>query len=224
MSLKQSIAEVLDSVRQAEREAGRAEGSVRVIAVTKYSDSAVTREFAENGLLDLAENRAELMLQKQADLSDLKEIRWHLIGNLQRRKVKTIINSVDTFHALDSIVLAEEISKRANHSINCLLEVNVSGEASKHGFAPSQLEEAARQLNELPNLKITGLMTMAPIDAEEAELARIFADTRSLRDKIQNLELSNCPCRELSMGMSRDYKIAIREGATMVRIGRDFLK
>ncbi|GAB2024747.1 YggS family pyridoxal phosphate-dependent enzyme [Lactovum odontotermitis] len=224
MSLESSIARVLDSVRQAGSDAGRAENSVKVIAVTKYSDSAVTREFAESGLLDLAENRAELLLQKQADLSDLTNIRWHLIGNLQRRKVKTIINSIDTFHALDSIALAQEISKRAVHPVKCLIEVNVSGEESKHGFKPAQLEETARQLNELPNLIIIGLMTMAPIDADDEELSRIFSSTRELRDRISSLALPNCPCTELSMGMSRDYKIAVKEGATMVRIGHDFLK
>ncbi|MDR2975876.1 MAG: YggS family pyridoxal phosphate-dependent enzyme [Streptococcaceae bacterium] len=213
----------MNSVHQVEIEAGREEGSVRVIAVTKYSDSAVTRQFAENGLLDLAENRAELLLQKQADLSDLTAVRWHLIGTLQRRKVKEIINSIDTFHALDSLPLAQEISKRAKHPISCLIEVNVSGELSKHGFKSSELEGVLAQISQLPNVLITGLMTMAPIDADDAELTHIFRTTRELRDQIKALDLVNCPCTELSMGMTRDYKIAIKEGATMVRIGRDFL-
>jgi pyridoxal phosphate enzyme (YggS family) len=157
-------------------------------------------------------------------LADLASVRWHLIGTLQRRKVKTIINSVDTFHALDSLSLAQEISNRAEHPINCLLEVNVSGEASKHGFEPSQLVDVLQQLKGLPNLLINGLMTMAPVDADETELSRIFSETRELRDKLKELNVVNCPCTELSMGMSRDYNIAIKEGATMVRIGHDFLK
>ncbi|MDR0299665.1 MAG: YggS family pyridoxal phosphate-dependent enzyme [Streptococcaceae bacterium] len=224
MSVKEKISAVIDSVHAAEKLSGREVGSVKIIAVTKYRDADFAKNFPENGIFDLAENRVDKLQEKQKVLKDFPEIRWHLIGSLQRRKVRTIINQIDTFHALDSLQLAEEISKRALHKIKCFLEVNVSGEESKHGFTSSEVFEAVKVISTLSNVEIIGLMTMAPLDADDIDLHKIFSETKELQEQIKAMNLANIPCTELSMGMSRDYKIAIQEGATMVRIGSSFLE
>ncbi|HEY0221859.1 YggS family pyridoxal phosphate-dependent enzyme [Lactovum miscens] len=224
MPINENVRDVIESVHEAEVASGREIGTVKIIAVTKYRDSDFARNFPRNGLFDLAENRVDKLLEKQEALTDLTNLHWHLIGNLQRRKVRTIINSIDYFHALDSIQLAEEISKRAEHPIKCLLEVNISREDSKHGFSASNVLEAVRVISTLSNVEIIGLMAMAPIDADEHQLHQIFGATKKLQEEIKAMNLEHILCTELSMGMSRDYKIAIQEGATMVRIGSSFLE
>jgi pyridoxal phosphate enzyme (YggS family) len=151
-------------------------------------------------------------------------VTWHLIGNLQRRKVKNVINFVDYFHALDSVKLAEEINKRAEHKIKCFAEVNISGEESKHGFTTDELKSSLTALSALENVEIVGLMTMAPFDATEAECEDIFRQMKKLQVEISEMKLANISCTELSMGMSRDYQTAIKSGATFVRIGTEFFK
>ncbi|MDR0297971.1 MAG: YggS family pyridoxal phosphate-dependent enzyme [Streptococcaceae bacterium] len=225
MSLSKNISAVRARVENAAQLAGRNPEDVRILAVTKYSEAEIAREFAENGVLDLAENRVDKLLEKQAALSELTEIRWHLIGNLQTRKVKDIINHVAVFHALDSLKLAREIDKRAAHVVDCLLEVNISGEASKHGLMPDELTDTLFEaLEQLTNVRIIGLMTMAPIDAENDELTEIFGRAHELQQRIASKKMHQIPCTELSMGMSQDFEVAIAQGATMVRIGREFLK
>ena len=132
---------------------------------------------------------------------------------------------LDKYQALkDSVKLAEEIQKRADHTINCFLQVNVSGEESKHGFSPEELDTVLKQIENLDKICIVGLMTMAPIDADAQELDKIFAETNELRQSIQEKKLKNVPCDQLSMGMSRDYDMAIQNGSTFVRIGSAFFK
>ena len=147
-----------------------------------------------------------------------------MIGSLQRRKVKEVINYVDYFHALDSMKLAQEIQKRASHPIKCFIQVNISGEESKHGFAPEELDALLPEMENLDNLQIVGLMTMAPFEASQDELQAIFAATHQLQKELQKKQLKNMPFTELSMGMSRDYDVAIANGATFVRIGTSFFK
>lgn len=223
MTISENVQNVLDNVSKSEKHACRAENSVTVIGVTKYVDEIAARQLVISGINNVAENRAELFLDKYHALNDL-DITWHLIGTLQRRKVKDVINFVDYFHALDSIKLAQEINKRAEHKINCFLQVNVSGEESKHGFTKEEAFDIVKDLNELKNIKVVGLMTMAPLDAQEEELAVIFSQTKELQEAISELNLPNIPCTELSMGMSRDYQLAIENGATFVRIGSEFFK
>lgn len=138
---------------------------------------------------------------------------------MQRRKVKLIINEIDYFHALDSLTLAEEIQKRAEKELACFIEVNVTGEESKHGLAPETISDFVHQLAVFDKIKVIGLMTMAPIDASEAELHMIFSKLKRIQVAINALQLLHAPCTELSMGMSNDYPVAIEEGATFVRIG-----
>lgn len=223
MTIARSAVKIQQKVASAAESVGRSAKSVKIIAVTKYSDIEVTREFVAAGLTNLAENRADKFLEKYQALQDCN-ITWHFIGNLQSRKVKDIINFVDIFHALDSLKLAREIEKRATHRIQCFLEVNVSGEESKHGFHEKELFAVVDEIKTLKNIEIIGLMTMAPIDASNNELVDIFEKTHQLQVRLASLKIPNISCKELSMGMSRDYEVAIMHGATMVRIGHEFLK
>ena len=220
MTISENVADVLTNVANTETQTGH---KTTMIGVTKYVDADQARALVEAGITHIAENRTELFLDKQEKLSDLS-ITWHLIGTLQRRKVKDVINRVDYFHALDSIKLAHEIDKRANHVIKCFLQVNVSGEASKHGFSPDELAVVLPEISNLSKVEIVGLMTMAPIDASEAELGDIFDKAKSLQMAIASQALPHIPCTELSMGMSQDYQQAILHGATFVRIGSKFFK
>jgi len=147
-----------------------------------------------------------------------------LIGTLQRRKVKEVIPFVDYFHALDSLKLAQEIQKRTDHVIKCFLQVNISGEESKHGFSKEELLELLPDLAQLDQIEYVGLMTMAPFEADSDELKQIFKKTQELQAEIREKQIPNMPMTELSMGMSRDYKEAIQFGSTFVRIGTAFFK
>ena len=219
-----SIAEnILNKVDVAKATSPYSNQDVQVIAVTKYVDTAKAAQVVEAGIHHLAENRTDLFLEKYKALEN-KDITWHLIGNLQRRKVKDVINLVDYFHALDSVKLAKEIEKRAEHMIKCFLEVNISGEETKHGFAPEDIDQALAEISQLDNVEIVGLMTMAPIDADNEQLDNIFASMKQLQIEIAAKEITNIPCTELSMGMSRDYTRAIQQGATFVRIGTAFFE
>lgn len=212
--------QVLGAVEQACQRAGRST-PVTVVAVSKYLDLPTTQALVSAGLVHLGENRVDKFLAKKEQLSGSGVV-WHYIGSLQRRKVKEVINHIDYFHALDSLSLAQEIQKRADKPIKCFLQVNISGEESKHGFAPDALREALPALAALDKIEVIGLMTMAPFEAEKEELHDIFAKTRLLREELQEKQLKNMPLTELSMGMSGDFEIAIQEGATFVRIGSAF--
>ncbi|MCI1902727.1 MAG: YggS family pyridoxal phosphate-dependent enzyme [Enterococcaceae bacterium] len=224
MDVAENRKEIFAEVAKMAEASGRKPADVRVIAVTKSVDEKTTRELAETGQKDMAENRVDKFLAKKAALKDFPEITWHLIGTLQRRKVKEVINEVDYFHALDSLRLASEIQKRADHAIRCLIEVNVSGEESKHGVSPAELVELVQSMKELDKVQIVGLMTMAPLEAEAPEILHLFQELKKLQEKVHDLGLSYAPCTELSMGMSNDYPLAVEAGATMIRVGRRFFK
>ena len=223
MSIAENVKNILNKLDVAKATSPYSNQDVQVIAVTKYVDTAKAAQVVEAGIHHLAENRTDLFLEKYKAFEN-KDITWHLIGNLQRRKVKDVINLVDYFHALDSVKLAKEIEKRAEHMIKCFLEVNISGEATKHGFAPEDIDQALAEISQLDNVEIVGLMTMAPIDADNEQLDNIFASMKQLQIEIAAKEITNIPCTELSMGMSRDYTRAIQQGATFVRIGTAFFE
>ena len=214
---------VFEQVAQAAQQANRSKESVNVIAVTKYVDSGVAARLIDTGIEHIGENRVDMFLDKYEALKDRK-LTWHLIGSLQRRKVKNVINFVDYFHALDSVKLASEIQKRAEHTIKCFLQVNISEEESKHVFKVSEINEALAAISEFDKVEIVGLMTMAPKEASESEIEEIFGKANQLRQGLQARQFPHMPFTELSMGMSGDYKIAIRNGATFVRIGTSFFK
>lgn len=221
MDLQKNKDQVFAEVEKATSLAGRPQESVTILAVTKYVDADIAGKLVETGIKHIAENRVDKFLDKYQRLKD-RNLTWHLIGSLQRRKVKDVINFVDYFHALDSVKLASEIQKRAEHPIKCFLQVNISGEESKHGFTAEEAFEAIEQIREFDKIELVGLMTMAPLHADDEELTTVFRKTNELRHQLQAKEYPNMPMTELSMGMSGDFKIAINEGATFVRIGSSF--
>lgn len=222
MNLVENADLVRQQVETARNKANR-QDQVNVIAVTKYVDVVTTEAMVKTGIQHIGENRVDKFLEKYQALKDY-DLTWHLIGSLQRRKVKDVINLVDYFHALDSVKLAQEIQKRAEHPIKCFLQVNISGEESKHGFAPDELGDVLAEIAQLDKIEIVGLMTMAPFEASQEELQDIFSKTHQLQKQLEKKQLKNMPFSELSMGMSRDFEVAIANGATYVRIGTSFFK
>ena len=223
MNLKKNTELVFQQIADASQEANRALDAVSVIAVTKYVDVQTAEALLPLGVRHIGENRVDKFLEKYQALKDYP-VTWHLIGTLQRRKVKEVIPYVDYFHALDSLKLAQEIQKRTDHVIKCLLQVNISGEESKHGFSKEELLELLPELARLDQIEYVGLMTLAPFEADSDELKEIFKDTQALQAEIREKQIPNMPMTELSMGMSRDFKEAIQFGSTFVRIGTAFFK
>lgn len=215
------VVEKLELIKQKMDEAclhvNRNPEEVRLIAVTKYVSIERAQEAISAGIHDLGENRDEELLKKWEVLKD--EPVWHFIGTLQSRKVKNIIDKVEYIHSMDRISLAEEINKRADRMIKCLVQVNVSGEESKHGISLEEASGFIESLEKFKNISVAGLMTMAPHIDDEQQLRSCFRKLRGLRDQIKAKNLAYAPCTELSMGMSNDFTIAIEEGATMIRIG-----
>lgn len=223
MNLKKNTELVFQQIADASQEANRALDAVSVIAVTKYVDVQTAEALLPLGVRHIGENRVDKFLEKYQALKDYP-VTWHLIGTLQRRKVKEVIPYVDYFHALDSLKLAQEIQKRRDQVIKCFLQVNISGEESKHGFSKEELLELLPELAKLDQIEYVGLMTMAPFEADSEELKEIFKDTQALQAEIREKQIPNMPMTELSMGMSRDFKEAIQFGSTFVRIGTAFFK
>ena len=223
MNFQKNRDEVFQAVAQATEEAHRPQNSVKIIAVTKYVDSSIAKDLIKTGIEHIGENRVDQFLEKYEALADL-DLTWHLIGSLQRRKVKDVINCVDYFHALDSVKLAAEIQKRATKPIKCFLQVNVSKEESKHGFMVEEVHQAIDAIREHDKIELVGLMTMAPFGADQAELDEIFSKTHALQKELSEGGLARMSFSELSMGMSGDYKEAIAHGSTFVRIGTAFFK
>ena len=190
---------------------------VTVIAVTKQVSTERALEAIEAGLIHLGENRPEGLLAKKGELNN--QAKWHYIGSLQSRKVKQVINDIDYLHSLDRFSLAEEIDKRAQKPINCFVQANVSGEESKHGLAKEEVIPFIESLQQLENIRVVGLMTMAPNTEDETIIRNVFRELKNLQQEVAQLNLPFAPCQELSMGMSNDYEIAVEEGATFVRIG-----
>jgi PLP dependent protein len=217
MKVADNLIHIKQHISEACRKVNRSPNEVKLIAVTKYVSTERAKEALTAGIVNLGENRDEGLLAKWDELGD-KPL-WHFIGTLQTRKVKNIIDKVEYIHSLDRISLAEEINKRAEKKIKCLVQVNVSQEESKHGLAPEYVLDFIKDLRPYENISIEGLMTMAPLTDDEEQLRNCFRKLNELRQQIRNCNLDYAPCTELSMGMSNDFGIAIEEGATMIRIG-----
>ncbi|TYS70675.1 YggS family pyridoxal phosphate-dependent enzyme [Sutcliffiella horikoshii] len=216
-SVELNLSEIQQNIRDACDRANRSVEEVKIIAVTKYVSTKRAQEAITAGVSHLGENRDDGLLMKWDTISN--QATWHFIGTLQSKKVKNIIDKVDYIHSLDRKSLAEEIHKRAKKIAKCFIQVNVSGEDSKHGLTPEEVPGFVKTLSEFHNIQIVGLMTMAPYTEEEKVLRNCFRGLKSLQQEIRSMNLPFAPCTELSMGMSNDYKIAIEEGATFVRIG-----
>lgn len=193
----------------------------QMIVVTKHQSFEDVSKVYEYGFRHFAENRVESLLKRQQEFLQA-DITWHLIGTLQTRKVKQIINQIDYFHALDRLSLIDEIEKRAKKIIRCFLQVNVFQEESKHGFLINELTDVLTYVTQTKNIEIVGLMTMAPYQLPLADIRKGFAMLKEQQEVIQRLHIKNCPCLYTSMGMSQDYTIALETGATHLRIGSAF--
>jgi pyridoxal phosphate enzyme (YggS family) len=186
---------------------------VTLVAVTKGVSLAMIKAAYDCGIRDFGENRVQEAEGKIAQLGDLRpSVTWHMIGHLQSNKVKKALRIFDIIHSIDSLRLAELLSRRTDRTVPILLQVNVSGEVSRSGFSVGELNDAFHKIAQLANLKVVGLMTIAPPSADPEKVRPFFRKLRELRDDM-GLE-------HLSMGMSDDFEVAIEEGATMVRIGR----
>jgi pyridoxal phosphate enzyme (YggS family) len=221
--ITENLIQVRERIRRAAQRANRNPQNIRLVCVTKTASPAQIKDAIGLGVSDIGENRVGDALLKQKELGELaKKLKWHMIGHLQTNKVKDALGIFDVIHSLDSIRLAEAIDKGAassNKRIDCLIEVNTSGELSKYGIKPAELIPFATEAAAFKHLHIIGLMTMAPI-VNTPELARpYFAMLRRLKEELASKSIENIDIRELSMGMTQDFEAAVEEGATMVRIG-----
>lgn len=217
MSVIENLNTIQQNIQQACEKSGRKPEDIQIIAVTKYVSVERTKAVIDAGIRNIGENRLEGFQEKYQAIDN--EVDWHFIGTLQSRKVKDVINQVDVVHSLDRKSLAKEINKRADSQVPCFVQVNVSGEETKHGLAVDEVIEFIHLLKNYPKVHVVGLMTMAPHVEDEQVIRDCFKQLRQLRDDVQQLGLDHAPCEFLSMGMSNDYTIAIEEGATHIRIG-----
>jgi hypothetical protein len=216
-NVQQNLEKIIENMEVASLRGNRNLSDVTIIAVTKEVSVERTEQVIQAGVKHLGENRPEGLKNK---LDAIKEnVKWHYIGTLQTRKVKSVINNIDFLHSLDRISLAEEIEKRATSVKDCFVQVNVAEEESKHGLAIDDVESFIKELESYSRIRVIGLMTMAPNTEDESVIRTVFHNLRQLQEKISTQSLAHAPCTELSMGMSGDYEIAIEEGATYVRIG-----
>ena len=213
MMIKRNAEQILTRIQQSCDKVSRDVQEVCPIIVTKNRTNEEIQEVYSLGFRHFAENRVEKLLERQEAFPQ-EDIVWHLIGPLQKRKVKQIVNRIQYFHAIDRLSIMEEIEKRLDLPLKCFLEVNVSGEESKHGFSVEEVFEAFEVAKQYANIDIIGLMTMAPFDVSEEEIRQYFHELKEITENID----SEKPL-QLSMGMSQDYPIAIEEGAHFIRIG-----
>ena len=218
--IAENMAQVEARIAGACEKAGRERSSVTLIAVSKTKPLPMLQEAYDCGCRDFGENRVQELTEKYEALP--KDIRWHMIGHLQRNKVKYIIDKVELIHSVDSIRLAETIDREArkhNLTANILIEVNVAGEESKFGVAPDELDAFTDEIAQFSNIRVLGLMTIAPFVGNAEENRLIFERLRKLSVDIAGKNTHNITMGVLSMGMTNDYEVAVEEGATMVRVG-----
>jgi len=222
--IAQNVPKIKERIKTACAKVGRDPSTVTIIAISKGRSIEQIQEVIAAGIIDIGENKVQEALLKYNQLtthnSQLRTIKWHMVGHLQTNKVKGAVKIFDLIHSVDSLRLAEEISKQAakiNKIQDILMEVKTSPEATKSGLSPEKVIERVKEISQLKNVKIKGLMTLACIVATPEEARPYFRQLRELRDK---LITQNSEFRTLSMGMTDDFEVAIEEGATIVRIGR----
>ncbi len=218
--IKRNLESVQKNIENACKKADRDLKNVQLIAVSKTKPVSMLQEAYDAGVRDFGENKVQEILEKYDKLPS--DIRWHMIGHLQRNKVKYIIDKVTLIHSVDSLRLAEEISKEAvkhNLTMPILVELNIAGEESKFGMSFSECEEMIRAISKLPNLQIKGLMTVAPFVENAEENRQHFKAMKQLSVDIMTKNIDNVCMDILSMGMTGDYEVAIEEGSNMVRVG-----
>lgn len=217
MDVKANLQHIRKCIADACQKINRNSEEITLIAVTKYVTIERTEETINAGVTDLGESRQEGLLEKYEHIQD--QATWHFIGTLQTRKVRDIIDKVDVIHSLDRMSLAKEINKRTSCTMDCFVQVNVSGEESKHGLSPKGVIPFIKEIADFENIRIVGLMTMAPHVDDQQQVRNIFKRLAGIRDAVMKEKFQHAPCEYLSMGMSNDYHIAVEEGATHIRIG-----
>lgn len=220
-TLKRNVERIRQRIEDATARSGRAPESVRLVAVTKYVDVSTTRELIAAGCKDLGESRPQELWAK-ADALSAEEANWHLIGHLQRNKVKRTVSWIDWLHSGDSERLLKAVNEtglQQGRVTPVLLEVNVSGDPAKHGLAADQIQPMLEGLAKLEAIRVRGLMAMAGQRDDLDSARRDFEQLRLLRDSLAKECPEQISLEELSMGMSGDFEVAIEEGATMVRVG-----
>ncbi|MBM3157314.1 MAG: YggS family pyridoxal phosphate-dependent enzyme [Chloroflexi bacterium] len=213
MTIEQNFQKIQHRIKKACEKTGRSPAEVTLVAVSKTVDADVIEAAFNAGLRHFGESRVQEAASKIEQLQSLKpDIVWHMVGHLQTNKAKTAASIFDIIHSVDSLKLAEALNNCSRKKLRVLVQVNVADEATKGGFAQSEVNEAVKQIGRLSNLEIEGLMTIAPLVSDTEEVRPVFRQLRQMRDA---LGLSH-----LSMGMTDDFEVAIEEGATLVRIGR----
>jgi len=225
MSIYQNIQSIKERIEVAAKKSGRNLEDITLVAVTKNHPAYEVEEVIRAGIRDIGENRSQELLPKYEAIGG--KVNWHFIGHLQRNKVKYIVPFVYLIQSVDSVSLGKEINKRASDvgkAQDVLLEVNVSGEESKYGFSPEEVLPAIDELVQFNNIRIKGLMMMAPYAEDAGALRPYFAKLREMFDNLSYRQGPNIDMRYLSMGMTNDFEAAIEEGSNMVRIGTAIFK
>ncbi len=218
--LKENLANVEKNIEQACKNAGRSRDEVTLIAVSKTKPVEMLQEIYDENIRDFGENKVQELCSKMEQLPS--DIRWHMIGHLQRNKVKYIVDKVAMIHSVDSLRLAETIEKEAAKKaviVPILIEVNVAQEESKFGLKPEEVLPLIEQIADFSHIRIKGLMTIAPYVDNAEENREIFRELKKLSVDIAAKNINNVTMSVLSMGMTGDYMVAVQEGATMVRVG-----
>lgn len=216
----ENLKNVENHVKAACERAGRSRQEVTLIAVSKTKPVEMIKEAMQSGIVTFGENKVQEIVEKQQELTE--PLDWHMIGHLQRNKVKQIVGRVKRIHSVDSVRLAKQIqleSEKKGLVSDILIEVNMAKEESKYGFMPEDVEEAIREISTYPNVKIHGLMTIAPNVTNPEDNRIHFRNLHKLLVDINAKNIDNINMNELSMGMTGDYEVAIEEGATYVRVG-----
>jgi len=220
-TIKNNLEIINEKIKKAASRVNRNPEEIKLVAVTKTATVEQIKEAINAGVKIIGENRVQNAKEKYQILS--ADIEWHLVGHLQTNKVKYAIEIFDFIHSVDSIKLAKEIDRRSlqfGMMTNVLVEVNVSGEETKYGIKPEEVEPFLKEISEFPKIRVKGLMTIAPIAEDNEEVRPYFRKLRELSEKIKSKEIKNVKMDYLSMGMTEDFEVAIEEGANMVRIGR----
>ncbi|WP_458121748.1 YggS family pyridoxal phosphate-dependent enzyme [Paenibacillus sp. Z6-24] len=220
MGLQERIAHVQERIAAVCERSSRSVDEIQIVAVTKYVSLEKTARVLDAGLVHLGENRWQNAREKWEALHDRGV--WHFIGHLQTNKVKDVIGKFQYIHSLDRLSLAKELEKKAAEldiRVNVFVQINVSGEESKYGLAPADAPALLQAVQQMPHLNVVGLMTMAPEVDDPEQTRPVFRGLHELRDRLNELKLTEQPMQHLSMGMSGDFEIAVEEGATFVRLG-----
>ena len=221
MSIKENIDSIMKKIDTACKKTGRNPKDITLLAVSKTVESDRAKEAVEAGIKNLGENKVQELIKKYEELKDI-DVKWHMIGHLQKNKVKYIIDKNILIHSVESLSLAEEINKRAKNSnltADVLIELNIGEEESKFGINEDNVYDFIRSMEQFENIRVLGLMTVAPFCENPEDVRWVFKTMKNIYSKISIMNLRNTEMKYLSMGMTNDFEIAIEEGSNIIRIG-----